>query len=164
MKQPKRTWLVLCLIPAATLLISAGSPPTDREQVRERRLAYTAAIESRRADLMRSYLTPEMVQLSSNGESFIGQDAVVLTYSKHEFIDPSFIVYDRIPDTIDISENGRFAVERGHWTGRFRQTDGSVTGNSGLYQAGWIKRDGTWFIRTESYVRLHCADEEDCPR
>src|SRR5215212_2269504 len=139
----KRKWLVLSLMPAAALLTSAALPSADRHQVRERRLAYTAAIEGRRPDLMRSYLAPEMVQLSSNGESYIGQDAVVLTYSKHEFLDPRFIVYDRIPDTIDISENGRFAVERGHWTGHFRQTDGSVTGNSGLYQAGWIKRDGT---------------------
>ena len=42
--------------------------------------------------------------------------------------------------------------------------DGKVNGNTGLYQAGWIKRQGVWLIRTESYVRLHCADENDCPK
>jgi hypothetical protein len=159
----KRNWLAL-VIPASALLVSAGPLPADRDQVRERRLAYTAAIQARRPDLMRSFLAPEMVQLSSNGETTIGRDQVLQTYSRIEFRDPNFIVYERIPDAIDISDNGRFAVERGHWRGRFRQPNGGVTGNSGLYQAGWIKRDGTWWIRTESYVRLHCADEKDCPR
>lgn len=164
MKHSKRSGVLLVIVPAAALLASAASPITDRQQVRDRRLAYTAAIQARRPDLMRGYLAPEMVQLSRNGDTQIGRDAVVLTYTQHEFLDSSFIVYDRNPDTVDISENGRFAVERGHWRGRFRRRDRSVTGNSGLYQASWIKRDGTWLIRTESYVRLHCADESDCPR
>lgn len=164
MQHLKQSWLVLIMVPVAALLASAGPASKDPDQIRDRRLAYTAAIELRRPDLMRGFLSPEMVQLSSNGDSQVGRDAVVLTYSQHEFRDPSFIVYERIPDTINISENGRFAVERGHWRGRFRQPDGSVAGNSGLYQAGWIKRSGTWFIRTESYVRLHCSDEKDCPK
>jgi len=164
MKHLAWSWLVLVIVPVAALLASAGPILTDRDQIRERRLAYTAAIQARRPDLMRSFLAPEMVQLSSNGEFQSGRDATVLTYSKHEFRDPGFIVYERIPDTIDISDNGRFAVERGHWRGRFRQPNGGITGNSGLYQAGWIKRGGTWLIRTESYVRLHCAEEKDCPR
>ena len=164
MKHSHRSLFALLVVPAASLLVSAGPPSSDREQVRERRLAYTAAIEARRPDLMRSFLAPEMVQLSSNGDTEIGRDAVVLTYSKHEFLDRSFIVYERIPDSVEISENGRFAVERGHWRGRFRQPDGMIAGNSGLYQAGWIKRDGNWLIRTESYVRLHCLDEKDCPK
>lgn len=164
MKHSKPSLFALLIVPAASLLVSAGPPLSDREQVRERRLAYTAEIEARRPDLLRSFLAPEMVQLSSNGEANIGRDAVVLTYSKHEFLDPRFIVYERIPDTIEISENGRFAVERGRWRGRFHQPDGTIAGNSGLYQAGWIKRDGTWLIRTESYVRLHCLDEKDCPK
>jgi hypothetical protein len=164
MPRLRRSWYVLAIIPAAALLAAAAPISTDSAQVRERRLAYTAAIQARRPDLMRSFLATEIVQLSSNGEFESGRDAVMLSYSQHEFLDPSFIVYERIPDTIAISDNGRFAVERGHWRGRFHQPNGGITGNSGLYQAGWIKRDGTWFIRTESYVRLHCADEKDCPR
>ena len=160
----KRNWLTLLTIPAAALLVSARPVSSDRDQIRERRLGYTAAIEARRPDLMRSFLAPETVQLGSNGDAAIGRNNVLSSYSGLEFRDPNFIVYERIPDTIDISDNGRFAVERGHWRGRFRQPNGGVTGNSGLYQTGWIKRDGTWLIRTESYVRLHCADEKDCPK
>jgi hypothetical protein len=93
--EAKASLFALLIAPAASLLVSAGPPLSDREQVRERRLAYTAAIEARRPDLMRSFLATDMVQLSSNGESNIGRDAVVLTYSKHEFLDRSFIVYGK---------------------------------------------------------------------
>jgi ketosteroid isomerase-like protein len=146
------------------LLGGAAPISKDGDQIRERRLAYSAAIEARRPDHMRGFLADDMVQLSSNGETAIGRDAVLQTYAAHEFRDPNFIVYERLPDSVDISDNGRSAVERGHWRGRFRQADGTIAGNSGLYQAGWIKRGGAWLIRTESYVRLHCLTESDCPK
>jgi len=150
--------------PVTALLVAAAPAADDAAQVRERRLAYGAAIAARQPDRMRDVIAADMVQLSSNGQVQAGRDAIVASYAASEFTDPAFIAYERIPDSVDISANGRFAVERGHWRGRFRQPDGTVTGNSGLYQAGWIKRDGVWLIRTESYVRLTCASESDCPR
>ena len=152
---------LLLLVP---VLLSAAPARNDSGQIRERRLAYTAAIQARQPDLMRRFLAEDMVQLSSNGEVIAGRETVVQSYSEHEFRNPAFIVYERTPDTVAISDNGRFAIERGHWRGRFRLPSGRITGNSGLYQAGWIKRGGVWLIRTESYVRLHCADENDCPK
>ena len=152
------------LILLAAFVLGAAKPPKDADQVRDRRLAYTKAIMAREPSEMREFLTEDMVQLSSNAQTTSGRDAVIQAYTDTEFRNPSFIVYERKPDTVVISENRRFAVERGHWQGRFRQPDGTVTGNSGLYQAGWIKREGAWLIRTESYVRLHCSDENDCPK
>ena len=163
MKLLRSRWAGL-LIVATSVLISAAPAPNDIHQIRERRLAYTAAIQARRPDLMRDFLAEDMVQLSSNGETTVGRNAVIQGYAEHEFRDPSFIVYERMPDTVAISDNDRFGVERGHWRGRFRLPSGKITGNSGLYQAGWIKRQGIWWIRTESYVRLHCANESDCPK
>jgi len=162
MNVQKRKWFALLIIPAI-FLIGATPVRNGFDQIRERRLAYTEAIHARRPDLMRGFLARDMVQLSSDGEITIGRDAVVQAYSNREFRDPSFIVYERLPDTVDISDNGRFAVERGHWRGQFHRAGGKITGNSGLYQSGWIKRDGVWWIRTESYVRLRCANEKDCP-
>jgi ketosteroid isomerase-like protein len=161
MRLLKRSWIALLIMPTA-LLVSAASVHKDADQIRERRLAYAEAMRARNPDRMHDFLAQDIVQLSSNGETMIGRDAVLRSYSKHEFLDPSFVVYERLPDTIDISENGRIAIERGHWRGRFHN-GGAITGNSGLYQAGWVKRDGVWLIRTESYVRLHCANEKDCP-
>jgi len=161
----KRSWTAALLGLAATALVTAAPAAVDdTNQLRARRLAYSAAIEARRADLMRSFIAPDMVQLSSSGDTAIGADAIVQSYSTQEFKDPAFIGYQRIPDTIIIGDNHRFAVERGHWRGKFRLPNGSIIGNSGLYQAGWIKRSGIWWIRTESYVRLHCANEKDCPK
>ena len=148
----------------AAFVLGAAKPPKDADQIRDRRLAYTAVIMARQSSAMREFLAEDMVQLSSNGQSIIGRDAVIQSYADTEFRNPRFIVYERTPDTIVISENRRFAAERGHWRGRFRQPDGTITGNSGLYQAGWIKRDGAWMIRTESYVRLHCSGENECPK
>lgn len=144
--------------------ISTAAARDDKGQIRERRLAYTAAIQSRRPDLMAGFITEDMVQLSSNGDMVVGGKEVIKSYSEHEFRNPDFVVYERTPDTVTISDNGRFGVERGHWRGRFRVPGGGVTGNAGLYQAGWIKRGGIWLVRTESYVRLHCANENDCPK
>lgn len=152
---------LLLLLPA---LVGAAPAPKDSRQIRERRMAYTVAIQARQPELMRRFLAEDMVQLSSNGEVIAGRETVVQSYAAHEFRNPAFIVYERTPDKVAISDNGRFAVERGHWRGRFRLPGGKITGNTGLYQAGWIKREGAWLIRTESYVRLHCSDENDCPK
>ena len=136
----------------------------DKDQIRERRLSYTAAIQSRRPDLMADYVAEDMVQLSSNGDMVVGAKEIIRSYAEHEFRNPNFLAYERTPDTVAISDNGRFGVERGHWRGRFRVPGGGVSGNAGLYQAGWIKRAGVWWVRTESYVRMHCANESDCPK
>lgn len=136
---------------------------TEAEAVRGRRLAYNRVIADRRPDAMADFLTPGFVQLSSNGAITIGADNVRARYADEEFRNPAFIAYDRQPDTVAISANGRFAIERGHWRSRFRDAKGGETGNTGLYQAIWIRQDGVWRIRTESYGRLTCASESDCP-
>ena len=146
------------------LILAAAAEPPDAAQVRARRLAYSAAIAARDPQKMQDYMAEDFVQLLSNGTTTISRQAVIDGYVAQEFRNPDFIAYERIPDTVAISDNGRFAIERGHWRGRFRQKNGRIDGNNGLYQAGWIKRDGVWLVRTESYVRLHCADEQDCPR
>ena len=154
--------LVLALV--APALLAGTVAQSDRKIIRERRLAYTSAIEARQPDRMRDFIAPEVVQVSSSGAVLSTREVVVESYRKTEFSNPAFVLYERIPETIAISDNRRFAVERGRWRGRFRQPDGKITGNSGLYQAGWIKRDGVWLIRNEHYVRLRCADETDCPK
>ncbi len=135
----------------------------DADQIRKQRLAYNAAIEARNPAAMADFLAPEMIELSSTGAITAKAAAVVKDYESVEFKNPNFIAYDRWPDSIEVSADGRFAVERGDWHGRFKTDQGSITGNSGRYQAGWIKRDGHWQIRTESYVKLTCAKADDCP-
>lgn len=159
--------LLVMLATPATAGPPAAAPAAARDAeaavVRARRLAYNHAIADRSAAAMAGFLVPGMVQLSSNGAITIGAENVRKIYVGDEFLNPAFIAYDRQPDRIAISANGRFAIERGHWRGRFRDGKGGETGNTGLYQAVWIKQDGIWRIRTESYGRLTCANESDCP-
>ncbi len=167
---PRLALTLLCAAMAAPMLAapaqpSAQSAAQDAEAgaVRARRLAYNRAIADRSAEAMAGFLTPGFVELASNGAITIGSDKVRARYADDQFKNPAFIEFDRQPDTVAISANGRFAIERGHWRGRFRDGKGGETGNTGLYQAVWIKQDGVWRVRSESYGRLTCASESECP-
>ena len=157
--------MILHALALLALATAAAAQPVDDDvaAVRARRLAYNQALAERRAADLPGFMMPGFVQLSSNGNLTVGAEKIRDGYAGAEFRDPAFIAYDRQPDSIQISANGRFAIERGHWRGRFRDGKGGETGNSGLYQAGWLKQDGVWRVRTEHYLRLTCASESDCP-
>jgi ketosteroid isomerase-like protein len=140
---------------------SPQSSPLDVAEIRRLRIAYNEALEARDVAAVREFLAPEMVELSGVSVQ-AGSNAVARSYAEQEFQDPAFIAYDRITDSIELAGDGLTAAERGHWRGRYRQPDGSVDGNRGVYQAGWTKRDGRWRIRTESYIQLHCAPRSTC--
>ncbi len=130
--------------------------------IRALRLQYNHAIESRDPGAFAKFLSPTFVELTSSGEVTRGAKAVADSYADTEFKDPTFIAYDRRPDTIDVARSGRFAVERGHWRARFRAPGGGEAGATGLYQAGWIKMGDGWRIRTEAYAQMTCKREPAC--
>lgn len=124
------------------------------QHIADRRAAYCRAIAARRVDELGGFLDPDLVIIASTGALRIGRDAAITNYAANEFLNPDFISYDRVTDTVEISHDGTVAVERGHWQAHLRQADGSIGGPSGLYQAGWTLHDGIWLIRSEAYVRL----------
>jgi ketosteroid isomerase-like protein len=152
----------LALLALATAAV-AQPAHDDAANVRTRRLAYNLALSERRAADLMAFMMPGHVVMGSSGSLKVGAPQVRDSYVSDEFRDPAFIAYDRQPDSIQISANGRFALERGHWRGRFRDGKGAETGNTGLYQAGWLKQDGVWRLRTEHYLRITCANEANCP-
>jgi ketosteroid isomerase-like protein len=139
-----------------------GAAVSDVDAIRDLRLQYNHAIELREAGAFVKFLSPTFVEMSGAGEVTSGAKAVADSYAAAEFKDPNFIAYDRQPDTIEVARNERFAVERGHWRGRFRGPSGAEVGASGLYQAGWVRMDGGWRIQSEAYVRLTCKTEPIC--
>lgn len=146
----------------ALLLAPAVAPPADEAAtIRAARLAYNAVIAGRQADQLSDFASDDIAVMASNGSIIEGKAALTASYAGREFQDPAFIAYDRQPDTIEVAPNGRFAVERGHWRGRFRTAGGGETGNRGLYQAGWVRTPAGWRIRTEADVKLVCATP-DC--
>ena len=79
-----------------------------------------------------------------------------LTLPVLEFQDPAFIAYDRRTDWVEVSSDGRLAVERGRWAARHRGQGGDVLRACGAYQAGWVRTDDRWRVQTEAYVDLGC--------
>lgn len=131
---------------------------TDEQTIHALRRAYGEAIAARRAGHLVRFLDPDLTIIASTGAVRIGREAVIANHAANEFRDPAFVAYERIPDTIEIAPDGMAAVERGHWRARFRQDDGSIDGASGLYQAGWVRKESSWLIRSEAYVRLALSD------
>jgi len=141
---------------------AGASGSTDADTIRALRLAYNRAIEARDAAAFAKVLSPTVSEMISTGEVVTGATAVAESYAAIEFKDPTFIAYDRQPDTVEVSPNGRFAAERGHWRARYRAADGSEVSGSGVYQAGWIRTGAGWRIQTEAYVQFTCKREPDC--
>ena len=132
-------------------------PTDDVDRIIHCRYNYNEAISQRNVERFATYLSPSFIQLSSDGCIRQGIHEVARSYAEGDFLDPSFISYERIPDAVELSENKQIAVERGHWIGHFAMPlrKGMEVGNTGLYQAGWEKcSDGVWRLKTEAYVKL----------
>jgi hypothetical protein len=72
-------------------------------------------------------------------------------------------VYVRTPLTIDIYAPWAVASERGEWTGRWTEPDGSME-IGGTYLVQWRKIDDAWLIQSELYVPTHCKGSAYCNR
>ena len=134
----------------------------DDGVIRARRKDYNEAISARRGEVMATFLTENMAEMTSDGSVNKGRTVVIADYERVEFKDPAFVGYDRQTDSVVVDPSGTVAAERGHWHGQFRTADGQVVGNSGVYQAGWIKQNGVWLIRTEAYVQTTCSAKTGC--
>ncbi len=68
------------------------------------------------------------------------------------------LVYQRAPDTVEVSLQWPLAYEEGRWSGHAGSAGGPAV-MSGRYAAQWVKREGRWLIRAEVFVALTCAGE-----
>ena len=70
-------------------------------------------------------------------------------------------VYIRRPTAIEVFPSWAVASERGEWTGRWTEPDGSLE-IGGSYQAQWRKVDGRWLIQAELFVPTRCTGAKYC--
>ena len=70
-------------------------------------------------------------------------------------------IYVRKPITIEVYAPWNVASERGEWTGKWSEPDGSLE-IGGTYQAQWRKIDGRWLIQAELFVPTHCKGSKYC--
>lgn len=143
-------------------LLAAPALASDEADIRAARAAYGAAIDAHAPERFGAVLHRDFVQIGSGGSTIAGAATVAASYAANEFKDPAFITYERVPEAIEVSPNGTLAMERGHWQAKLRNPAGGVEGNAGAYQAGWVREDGRWQLRTEAYVKLTCAAITPC--
>lgn len=162
--------LSLSLVPPMATVAAQEAPSAaatsarakDEAQIRARRIAYNEAIAARRPDLMAGYITENMAEMVSSGDVNKGRTPVTADYERGEFKDPDFAGYDGRTDSVEVDSSGVVAAERGHWRAQVSDTDGQLVQIGGAYQAGWIRQDGTWLIRTEAYVVIRCRPVAGC--
>lgn len=150
----------------ALLVLLAPAPAAARPQpsanpvaaIRAIRSRYNEAIAARDMAAIRPLLEPEYVVLP--GSSGIPLDAERL--GARLFADPTLITYVRNPSSITVSASGKRAAETGSWTGTWRKSDG-VMRLTGIYQAMWVPRSGSWRLMNESFVSLRCSGSRYCP-
>jgi ketosteroid isomerase-like protein len=70
-------------------------------------------------------------------------------------------IYVRHPTTVDVYSAWAVAAERGEWTGRWAEPDGTVE-IAGTYLAQWRKIDGQWLIQAELFVPTRCTGATYC--
>jgi hypothetical protein len=66
-------------------------------------------------------------------------------------------VYQRESTSVTVSPHWPLAYEEGRWSGHVGSADSKPI-LAGKYAAQWVKRGGTWLIRSEVFVAIDCAD------
>jgi ketosteroid isomerase-like protein len=133
----------------------APSQATDERAIRQARAAQNRAIAGGDADRAASFWTEDVTIRRALGQDVRGRDAyrqLIVPAGNRD----SSLVYQREATDIEVSNHFPLAFETGTWTGHL----GAVAGPAvigGRYSAQWVKRDGSWLIRSEVFVALSCS-------
>lgn len=149
----------ILLLPTCLL---AQPKPTDVAAIESLRAASNRAIDARDLAAFGQTMLPDVDVTRGSGSHVSGRDSVLASVAV-QFKDPHFLGYVRHTDSIQISSTGPLAAERGHWTGRFRRSDGIQT-ITGVYLTMWRKTEAGWRIRSELFVSLDCTGSAECKK
>lgn len=143
------------------LLLAAAAAGGDAGEIRRLRAQSNAAIAARRTGEVRRFFADGYTALpgSSGRPLTAGQTEERLAAG---FADPSFVTFVRTPGRVAVAASGKRAAETGTWLGLWRKPDGEMR-VTGVYQATWVPRAGTWRLLNESFVTLRCTGSRDCP-
>jgi uncharacterized protein (TIGR02246 family) len=154
------------VIPVALLLAiglaAQSAPADDAGQIRAQRARSNAAIASHDAAALAPLYAPDAtVVRGSSGLALNGVAAITASLAT-AFADPTFVTYERTPESVTLSQGGERAAETGRWVGRWTKPDGEMR-LSGIYLAMWVRLDGAWRLKSEAFVSLKCEGSRACP-
>jgi len=149
----KTIWplLVLTTLSATVVAKDAGSS-TDKSAIEQARLRQNAAIV--RGDLaeIAAYWTDDVTICRGLGAQLAGKSAYLELFAA-DAKSAEKIVYQRRPNSIEVSSVWPLAFETGQWRGHVGSERGATV-IGGQYSAQWVKRGDRWLIRSEVFVAL----------
>ena len=142
---------------AATITQSA-----DEQMIRDARARSNAAIAAHDLDAIARVWMEDLHVVSSTSTQTAGRDRNRERMAA-QFASRPDTIYVRRPTAIEVFPSWAVASERGEWTGRWTEPDGSLQ-IGGTYQAQWRKVYGQWLIQAELFVPTNCRGGGYCRR
>jgi ketosteroid isomerase-like protein len=145
-----------------TSAVSSQTPRPDNvadaNAVRAARIAQNAAIARLDTAGIARFWTEDVTIRRGLGVLVTGRDNYRALFNPNPAALQSGdeLIYQRIPDRIEVSATWPLAYEEGTWAGHLRTADGPSL-ISGRYAAQWVKRGAQWLIRSEVYTALTCS-------
>jgi ketosteroid isomerase-like protein len=150
--------VVLAALTSEMLVVGQGA--SDEQLIRAARALSNAGIAKHDVAAIARVWMENVHVVSSTGAQTAGRSANQQRFVE-QFKNRPDTVYVRTPTMIEIYRAWSVAAERGEWTGRWTEADGSVT-IGGTYLAQWRKINGEWLIQGELYVPTHCRGSKYC--
>jgi ketosteroid isomerase-like protein len=150
------------LISVIGVTTASGRQLTDEQSIRAARARSNAAIAAHDPPAIAQAWMEDVHVTSSTSAQTAGR-AANRDRMAEQFKRRPDTVYVRTPLTIDVYAPWAVASERGEWTGRWTEPDGSME-IGGTYLVQWRKIDGAWLIQSELYVPTHCKGSSYCNR
>jgi ketosteroid isomerase-like protein len=140
---------------ASAAVSASGSAlgATDQDLIRGIRNVSNRAIAAGNATNFAASLDEDFAVVTGNG-SLLSREEYIAAFAK-DFEDPHSIRFERIVDSIEISDSVPLAAEHGHWVGRI---SGGPVLYSGTYLAMWRRTARGWKLRSELFVALTSSD------
>ena len=119
------------------------------DDIRARRSASNRAIGARDAELVVTFMMPNVSVHVAGGPLLVGREASRAAFAS-KFANKHFLGYTRDPDEIVVADGSAEATERGRWTGRWRAHCREET-MRGTYVAVWQRTELGWLIESERF-------------
>jgi ketosteroid isomerase-like protein len=140
--------------------VHARQQSPDEQLIREARARSNAAIRARDPVAMARLWMDDVHVVRSTGAQVAGRERNQQRMAQ-QFATRPDTIYVREPSAIDVYLPWAMASERGDWTARWTEPDGTVD-MAGTYMAQWRQIDGVWLIQAELYVPTRCAGSRYC--
>jgi len=140
--------------------LAAKPQSGDEQMIREARARSNAAIAAHDPVAMARLWMDDVHVVRSTGSQVAGRERNQERMAQ-QFATRPDTIYVRQPSAIDVYVPWAMASERGEWTGRWTEPDGTVD-MAGTYMAQWRRVDGRWLIQAEVYVPTRCTGSKYC--